>query len=262
MFREDFLTMCGSGVSKRELFRGSPFAYLVSSMVAGMFISFGSFVSMTIGGIATDAGSTAVKLLVAFTFAAALSLVIAAGSELFTGNNMVLTAASLHRDLSWKDTLLLWVVCWVGNLIGSWVLVLIFQATGLPVSNEAVGQFFASTAAGKVALSVPALLAKGILCNICVCLAVWCGIRLKNEAARLIMVLWCILIFMICSFEHSVANMSIIAVGLLNPCGQDITVAGYFRNLLFVSIGNMIGGGAFVALPYYLISKERNPVRS
>ena len=262
MFREDYLTMCGSGVTKWNLLRRSPFAYLVASMVAGMFISFGSFVSMTIGGIATDAGSTAVKLLVATTFAAALSLVIAAGSELFTGNNMVMAAASLHRDVSWRDTLALWVLCWVGNLIGSWILVLLFQLTGLPVSNEAVGQFFANTAAGKVALSVPALVAKGILCNICVCLAVWCGIRLKNEAAKLIMVLWCILIFMICSFEHSVANMSIIAVGLLNPCGQDITAAGYFRNLLFVSIGNMIGGGAFVALPYYLISKERNPVRS
>ena len=136
-----------------------------------------------------------------------------------------------------------------------------------PVWTDSALEFFIEPVPGKGYFnfemnSVPALLAKGILCNICVCLAVWCGIRLKNEAARLIMVLWCILIFMICSFEHSVANMSIIAVGLLNPCGQDITVAGYFRNLLFVSLGNMIGGGAFVALPYYLISKERNPVRS
>ena len=262
MFREDYLTMCGNGVTKWNLLRRSPFAYLVASMVAGMFISFGSFVSMTIGGIATDAGSTAVKLLVATTFAAALSLVIAAGSELFTGNNMVMAAASLHRDVSWRDTLALWVLCWVGNLIGSWILVLLFQLTGLPVSNEAVGQFFANTAAGKVALSVPALVAKGILCNICVCLAVWCGIRLKNEAAKLIMVLWCILIFMICSFEHSIANMSIIAVGLLNPHGQDITVAGYFRNLLFVTVGNVLGGAVFVALPYHLVAGVGAPAAS
>lgn len=259
MFREDYLAMCGSGVSKWTLLRSSPLAYLVASMVAGMFISFGSFVSMTIGGIATAAGSTSVKFLVSFTFAAALSLVIAAGSELFTGNNMVMTAASLHRDVPWRDTLLLWVVCWLGNLFGSWVLVLLFQATGLPTSNEAVGQFFADTAAAKVGMSAGALFARGILCNICVCLAVWCGIRLKNEAARLIMVLWCILIFMICSFEHSVANMSIIGVGLLNPCGLVISVGGYLRNLLFVTLGNIVGGAVFVALPYHFISKEREP---
>ena len=95
MFREEYLTMCGSGIKKWDLLRSNPMAYLIASMVAGMFISFGSFVSMTIGGFATAAGSTSTKFLVSFTFAAALSLVIAAGSELFTGNNMVLAAASL-----------------------------------------------------------------------------------------------------------------------------------------------------------------------
>ena len=259
MFREEYLTMCGSGIKKWDLLRSTPMAYLIASMVAGMFISFGSFVSMTIGGFATAAGSTSTKFLVSFTFAAALSLVIAAGSELFTGNNMVLAAASLNRDVAWRNTLLLWVVCYAGNLIGSWILVLIFQATGLTAANEAVAQFFASTAEAKIHQSALALFTKGILCNICVCLAVWCGIKLKNEAARLIMVTWCILIFMICSFEHSFANMSIIGVGLLNPCGLDITVPGYLRNLLFVSLGNIVGGAFFVALPYYLISRERTP---
>ena len=259
MFRDEYLTMCGNGVKKWELFRNSPMAYLLSSMVAGMFISFGSFASMTIGGFATAAGSTSTKFLVSFVFAAALSLVITAGCELFTGNNMVMAAASLHRDLRWRDTLLLWLICYAGNLIGSWILVLIFQATGLTTANEAVAQFFASTAAAKIGQSALALFAKGILCNICVCLAVWCSIKLKNEAARLIMVMWCILIFMICSFEHSIANMSIIGVGLLNPCGLDITVPGYLRTLLFVSLGNVVGGAVFVALPYHLIAGDRTP---
>lgn len=251
--------MCGSGIQKRDLLRSSPMAYLISSMVAGMFISFGSFGSMTIGGFATAAGSTATKFLVSFVFAAALSLVIAAGCELFTGNNMVLAAASMHKDVSWRDTILIWIVCYVGNLIGSWILVLIFQATGLTAANDAVAQFFASTAESKIHQSALALFTKGILCNICVCLAVWCGIKLKNEAARLIMVMWCILVFMICCFEHSIANMSIIGVGLLNPCGLDITVSGYLRNLLFVSLGNIVGGAVFVALPYHLIAKDRTP---
>lgn len=91
----------------------------------------------------------------------ALSLVITAGCELFTGNNMVMAAASLHRDLRWRDTLLLWLICYAGNLIGSWILVLIFQATGLTTANEAVAQFFASTAAAKIGQSAPGPLRQG-----------------------------------------------------------------------------------------------------
>lgn len=259
MFRNDYLTMCGNGVKKWALFRSNPMAYLISSTVAGMFISLGSFASMAIGGFSTAAGSTSTKFLVSLVFAAALSLVITAGCELFTGNNMIMAAASLNKDIRWRDTFVLWLVCYIGNLLGSWLLVLIFQATGLTTVNEAVAQFFATTAASKIHQSALQLLAKGILCNICVCLAIWCSIKLKSEAARLIMVMWCILIFMICSFEHSIANMSIIGVALLNPCGLDITVPGYLYSLLFASLGNIVGGAVFVALPYYLITRERTP---
>jgi len=257
MFENDYLALCENGKNKIELFHRSPLSYIVSSMLAGMFISLGSFVAMTIGGISTAAGSTNTKLLVSFVFAAALSLVITAGCELFTGNNMVLAASSLNKDTSWKDTAMLWTACYIGNMIGSWILILMFQLTGITIANDAVAQFFATTAYAKIHQTAIQLLVKGVLCNICVCLAVWCGVRLKNEVARLIMVLWCILIFMICGFEHSIANMSIIGVGLLNTCGKDITIQGYLWNLLFVSIGNIIGGSVFVALPYYLISKNK-----
>lgn len=247
--------MCENGVKKLNFFLKNPFGYLIASMLAGMFIALGSFASMSIGGFATESGSAFVKILVSFVFAAALSLVIAAGCELFTGNNMVLAASSIHKDISWKNTALLWVICYIGNLLGSWILIVIFQETGVTVVNQAVAQFFATTASAKIHQTILQLFTKGILCNVCVCLAVWCSIRLKNEVARLIMVIWCILIFMICGFEHSIANMSIIGVGLLNPCGMDITVIGYVRNLLFVSIGNIVGGSILVALPYYFVSK-------
>ena len=70
------------------------------------------------------------------------------------------------------------------------------------------------------------------------------------------MIVWCILIFMICGFEHSIANMSILGVGLLHPCEQVLTIGAYFQNLLFVSLGNMVGGIVFVSVPYLIISKE------
>ena len=91
------------------------------------------------------------------------------------------------------------------------------------------------------------------------CLAVWCSVRLKDEAARLIMVVWCILIFMICGFEHSIANMTIIGTALLNTT-QDVTLSGYVWNLVFVTLGNMVGGTVFVALPYHLVAQEGQKV--
>ena len=79
-----------------------------------------------------------------------------------------------------------------------------------------------------------------------------------NDSAKLIMVFWCIFVFMICSCEHSVANMSIMGVGLLNPGTTSVSVGGYFLNLLIVTIGNLIGGAVFVAVPYYLIAKKKS----
>lgn len=255
MFREDYLTICENGRKKLDFFSSHPFNYFLSSMLAGMFIALGSFAAMCIGGYATAAGSTAVKFLVSLVFAAALSLVIAAGCELFTGNNLVFGAAALNRTISWRAAALLWFVCYMGNLVGSWVLILIFQATGI-TGNEAVTNFFVITAQSKIRLGALALFARGILCNICVCLAVWCSVRLKNEAARLIIVVWCILIFMICGFEHSIANMTIIGTALLNTASQDVTLFGYVWNLLFVTLGNIVGGVVFVALPYHLVAWE------
>ena len=91
-----------------------------------------------------------------------------------------------------------------------------------------------------------------------VCLAVWCGTKMKSESGKLIMIFWCIYVFMICGFEHSVANMTVMAVGLLDPNGvAGISVGGYVHNLLWVTLGNMLGGIFFVAWPYYMIQKKK-----
>ena len=256
MFRAEYDAVCNAAAGKLKLLKTNPLGYFISSMVAGMFIAFGSFVSMSMGGFLTAAGSDLIKFFVPLTFAAALSLVVMAGCELFTGNNLVMGAASIEGKIPWGETARLWIVCYLGNLVGSWILVLLFQLSGI-CSNPDVAGFFASTSASKMALTPMAQLFRGILCNICVCLAVWCATKLKSESGKLIMITWCILVFMICGFEHSVANMSILGVGLLNPGEQLITVSGYVHNLVFVTIGNMIGGVCFVALPYHFIAREK-----
>lgn len=256
MFQDTYQSLCKSADGKLRLLENNPVGYFISAMVAGMFISFGGFVSMTMGGLAAAAGCTVTKLVMALLFSAALSLVLMAGAELFTGNNLTMTAAALEGRISWGKVLKLWVICWIGNLAGSWITVLLYALSGAG-ATEAVAAMFASSAAAKVALSPVQMVVRGILCNTCVCLAIWCATKMQNEVAKLIMAIWCILIFMICGFEHSIANMSIIGVALLNPMGEAVTVGGYVTNLIFVTIGNIIGGGAFVALPYFAISRDK-----
>ena len=255
MFKTEFNAVCQAAAAKKAFFENNPLGYFVASMVAGMFISFGSFIAMCIGGFMTAAGSDLTKFFVSFTFAAALSLVVMAGCELFTGNNFVLGAGAIKKTISWMDAIKIWIFCYIGNFVGSWILVGIFQLTNI-CGNEAIASFFASTAASKMGYAPLEQFTRGILCNICVCLAVWCGTKLKSESGKLIMIIWCILIFMICGFDHSIANMSILGVGLLNPMDQVLTVSSYFSDLLFVTLGNMVGGIVFVALPYAIIAKD------
>ena len=130
--------------------------------------------------------------------------------------------------------------------------VAVFQVTGIPSGDTA--EYFGSIAATKVGFAPIPLLARAILCNILVCLAVWCGIKMKTESGKLIMIFWCIFVFMICGFEHSIANMSIIGVAVANG---SVGVGQYFYSVILATVGNMIGAIVFVALPYHIISKEK-----
>lgn len=105
----------------------------------------------------------------------------------------------------------------------------------------------------KVAALPQELFFKGILCNILVCLAVLAGIKLKEETAKLIMVFWCLFAFITAGFEHSVANMTLLMMGIMY---KGITLNGYFYNLLFVTLGNIVGGGFIGYVCYYLGKKE------
>ena len=100
------------------------------------------------------------------------------------------------------------------------------------------------------------LFTKAIFCNICVCVAIWCGTRLKSEGAKLAMCLACVVTFVTCGFEHSVANMTFVSIGLMNQAA-DVAIGGVIYNLVIVTIGNVIGGVVFEALPYYLTAKAK-----
>ena len=256
MFKDEYQAAGNAGVAKLNLLKKNPVGYFVSAMVAGLFIAFGSFISITLAQSVSAGGAASfVKFAQSASFAAALSLIVMAGAELFTGNNFIMTAASLTGKVSWMDTVKLWVFCWFGNLVGSLLSVVAFQLTGIPTASEnAVGDYFIKVSLGKVGLTPVNMIFRAILCNILVCLAVWCGVKLKSESGKLIMIFWCILVFMVCGLEHSIADMSIIGVALVNG---GVSIGQYVYAILLATFGNMIGGAVFVALPYYVVAKEK-----
>ncbi len=254
MFENEFEKLVGASKAKIGLLERNPLGYFLSSSLAGMYVGFGIILIFTIGGFLTDQPYQ--KIVMGASFGVALSLVLMAGSELFTGNNLIMTAGSLKKEVSWAKTVKLWVVCFFGNWFGSVVLAIVYKYSGLAKSG-AVAEFFAKVTLSKTTAPVSELFFRAVLCNILVCLAVWCFFKLQSESAKLIMIFWCLFAFITSGFEHSVANMTCLTIGLLNPMEQAITLGGYFTNIFVVTAGNMVGAILFLALPYFVISKNK-----
>lgn len=252
MFAETFDLAVQTAKKKVAFLHKKPGGYFLSSMLAGMYVGLGIFLIYTIGGYL--AGQPYVKLLMGVCFGIALSLVMMAGSELFTGNNLMMMAGMMRGAVAPGAAVKLWVVCYLGNWAGSIVVALL--AYGAGIATGPVGEFIAATAVTKMSIPLVSLFLRGVLCNILVCLSVWCTLRLTSDSGKLIMIFWCLFAFITTGYEHSIANMSLLTLSLLSPMGADVSLSGYFYNILVVTLGNMVGGICFVALPYGLISKE------
>lgn len=254
MYGEAFETASSASIKKVSLLKNNPLGYFVLSMLAGMYIGFGILLAFTVG--AQLGNNPVAGLIKGLIFGIALSLVIIPGAELFTGNNFVMGAGLLQKKIKFGQAVSLWVVCWIGNLLGAALLSWIFINSGLDL--PLVAGSFTKAAAAKMSTPALQLILRGILCNILVCLAVWSGFQSKDDTAKLIMVWWCLLAFFSSGFEHSVANMTTLIVALMNPATNGtVSFIGLWYNLLWVTIGNMIGGIFFVALPYWLGSKKK-----
>lgn len=254
MFSEEINKVAQAAKAKSNLLKSGKVKYLLSSMLAGLYVGLGIMLIFSIGGILASAESPFTKIVMGLSFGVALSLVIMAGSELFTGNNFIMMIGSLKKTVTLLDTIKIWIFSFVGNLLGSIIGAYAFYAAGL--ARGPVGQFILSASATKMALPIHELIFRGILCNILVCLAIWCSFKMKEETGKLIMIFWCLFAFITTGFEHSVANMTLLSIGLFIPHTAVVSLSGFIYNLSFVTLGNMIGGALVLAIPYYLISKE------
>ena len=254
MFTETKNLLSEAAVKKVNFYKSGIIKYLIASMWAGAYVGFGIFLIMTIGGLGSESNFPFTKMLMGLSFGIALSLVIMAGSELFTGNNLILTVGALDKKVTWKDSANIWIWSFIGNAIGSTLLGLLLSLTN--ASATPTGAFILKTAATKMNGDFIPLFVNGILCNLLVCLAVLCSIKMKSESGKLIMVFWCLFAFITSGFEHSVANMTIFATALFMPHPETVSLMGVFQNMIPVTLGNFIGGALLLGASYFYMGKE------
>jgi nitrite transporter NirC len=235
--------------------------YLVMAGLAGAYVGLGIALIFAVGAPLSAAGSPFTKVVMGASFGVALSLVLIAGAELFTGNAMTLPFGRFAGRTSWSQLAALWGWSFVGNLIGSIALAAIIAASGA-FAGDPQRSFVEATAQSKMNLPFVAAFMRGILANWLVCLAVWCSFRTTSDVAKLVMVFWCLFAFIGAGFEHSVANMTLLALALFQPHAETLTWMGYIGNLVPVTLGNTVGGAVFVAAAYWLSSPLASPEKA
>ena len=253
MYKAEMQKISDASEKKIAFMKKSPLSYILLSALAGIYLGFGIVLIFSISGpIAAAGGEAYLRLIMGATFGIALSLVIFAGSELFTGNNMVFAISSLQKRVGLGPIIILFIMCFIGNYLGSAFLAwLVIKGGSLP---EASNQLILKAAAMKMALDPQEAFIRGILCNWLVCLAVWISLRAKEETARLIMIFWCLFAFIGSGFEHSIANQTLLSMAMFLPHGPEISISGFAHNQFFVALGNLVGGGAFVGAIYWFAS--------
>jgi len=236
----------------------------VLGILAGAYIGFGGLLSTTVTfDAAAKWGLGFTKILGGAAFSVGLMLVVIAGAELFTGNNLMVSSVMMG-EITFGTMSKRWGVVYFANFIGSIFLALLFYFSGLwKTGDGALGVAAVKIAYGKTALSFGEALWRGIGCNWLVCLAVWMALAARQIIGKIFAIFFPIMAFVAIGFEHSVANMYFIPTGILlmngagftNVPGVDPNVLGWvnflWRNLLPVTIGNIIGGVVFVGMSYW-----------
>ncbi|MBI1877422.1 MAG: formate transporter FocA [Chloroflexi bacterium] len=268
------------GVKKANMGWRTMFALAV---LAGAFIALGAIFATTVsaGSITVNAGDGdlvyktglpygVVRLLAGLVFSLGLILVVVAGAELFTGNNLIAMAWADGR-VSTGQLLRNWAIVYAGNFVGSIATAgLMFYTKQYTFGNGAIGLTALNIANSKTSLDFVQALALGIMCNALVCLAVWLCFGARSTTDKILAIVFPISAFVAAGFEHSIANMYFIPIGLFVKAGApasfweaigktsadfaNLTWTNFFiANLLPVTIGNVIGGSVMVGLVYWFI---------
>ena len=228
------------------------------AVLAGAFIALGALfftITMTTGTTGQPQAFGLMRLAGGLTFSLGLILVVVGGAELFTGNNLIAMAWASGR-VTTQQVMRNWGWVYLGNLVGAvGTAVLVWLAGVHNMSDGAVGETMVRIARAKVSLDPVSALARGILCNVLVCLAVWLCMGARSVTDKILATVFPITAFVACGFEHSVANMYFLPIGVALAAGTSapLSVTDAVSNLALVTVGNILGGTILVALVYWFV---------
>lgn len=249
------------GVSKAT----SPWlSVFVLGILAGAYVGFGGLLSTTVTfDSAAIFGQGITKLLSGAVFSVGLMLVVIAGAELFTGNTLMVSSV-MSGEITASKMVKRWMLVFVANFLGAVLITVLFYYSGLwKTGDGALGAAAVKIAFNKINLSFSEALWRGIGCNWLVCLAVWMAMAARQTIGKIFAIFFPIMAFVALGFEHCVANMFFIPTGILFAWGAtlpevpgvDLSALNWinflWRNLLPVTIGNIIGGTVFVGMSYW-----------
>ncbi len=236
----------------------------VLGVLAGSYIGFGGLLSTSVTfDMAPIAGIGFTKIMAGAAFSLGLMLVVIAGAELFTGNNLMVSSV-LSKEITFNNMIRRWAVVYLANFVGSLLIALLFYCSGLWKTGEgALGAAAVNVALKKTTLGFSEALFRGVGCNWLVCLAVWMALAARQTIGKIFAIFFPIMGFVAIGFEHCVANMYFIPTGIMIkswagiPAIQAISADGLtwgnclWKNLLPVTMGNIIGGVVFVGMSYW-----------
>lgn len=248
------------GIHKVRL---SAFKMVILGIFAGIFIGFAGIASTTAS--ATITNPSVAKLVGACVFPAGMAMVLVAGSELFTGNNLIIISV-LERKIKLGEMLRNWVFVFAGNFIGAaFVAVLVVYGHTPDLFGGVLAEKMVAAAMSRVTQTFPEAFIRGILCNILVCIAVWAAFAAKKVTGKLLMSFWPVMLFVLCGFEHSIADIYFGVAGICTAAEYGIEASalswGSFllKNLLPVTLGNIVGGAGIVGAGYWLMFLRHTP---
>lgn len=229
-----------------------PGRFLLSGLLAGAYIGIGVILMVSAAGPLVASGDGFAKLISGVVFSAALTIVVFAGSELVTSAMMILPLGVLMRAVRPGKAGLALTYIFVANLLGALVFAALIVGSDVLVSNPAAGDMLAGMLATKAQQGPLELFTRGVLCNVLVCLAIWMGSRVRSDGTKIVLIFVAITAFVTSGFEHVVANMTTYWVGILTG-NLEATPALFAGNMLWVGLGNLIGGGLIVGVSYWVL---------
>lgn len=241
----------------------SAWKMIILGFFAGMFIGFAG-IAATTAAVTVDNPSVG-RLLSACVFPAGMAMVLVAGSELFTGNNLIIISV-LQKQVTILQMLKNWFFVYIGNFLGAAFVAIMVVYSHLPaLYEEHLAIKMVALANLRVEQTFSEAFIRGILCNILVCIAVWAAFAAKKVSGKLMMSFWPVMIFVLCGFEHCIADIYFCVAGIFTAHVYDLEASNltwgsfFVDNLLPVTLGNIIGGSFIVGFGYWVVYLQHTP---